>query len=381
MVLDVPLIPFNRASLAGQELQYVADAVKQGHISGNGPFTRTVEQRISQIAESPAALMTTSCTHALELAARILELGPGDEVVVPAYTFVSTAAAFALTGARPVFVDVDAMSLNLDVELVRAAISSRTKAVCAVNYAGFGYGLLELAELCSRENIALVEDNAHGFGAEYMGQKLGTFGIMSTLSFHETKNITCGEGGALTLNQPELLHRAEILREKGTDRARFLRGQVDKYTWVDLGSSWVASDLLAAYLLGQLDDFEGIQQDRMAIWSAYDSALRSWASSLGIRMPFVSPQVSHSAHMYFLRMTSLAQRTRFIDHMGQRGIMTVFHYQALNTSTMGKKYGGWLGQCPVAEEAADTLVRLPLYRDLSLSEVDRVIQATLEFRG
>jgi len=361
-------------------LTYVAQAVQRGHISGNGTFTREVEALLAQISGSPTALLTTSCTHALEMSARVLRLGPGDEVIVPAYTFVSTASAFALTGARPVFVDVSPLTLNLDVAAVEAAITPRTRAVCTVHYAGIAQDIDLLAELCSARGLVLVEDNAHGFGARFDGRLLGTFGQMATMSFHETKNVTCGEGGALAINDESLVALAEILREKGTDRARFLRGQVDKYTWVEVGSSWVASDMLAAFLLAQLESFEVIQGRRLAVWHAYDEQLRDWAARQGVRTPVVPLGAEHPAHMYYLRFDSLAQRSAFIAHLRQRQVMAVFHYQALNCSTVGMRLGGRPGDCPVSEEAADCLVRLPLFADMTPDELARVIEAVQEFR-
>lgn len=379
MTTDSSFLPFNRPSLAGSELQYIQEAITNGHISGNGSFTKRAEAELTRISGSAAALMTTNCTHALELSSRILQLGPGDEVIVPAYTFVSTAAAFALSGATPIFVDVVPQTLNLDVDAVSAALTPQTRAVVTVHYAGIADRVNDLATLCSAKDIPLIEDNAHGFGASYAGQPLGTFGAMSTLSFHETKNITCGEGGALTINDLRLVERAEILREKGTDRARFLRGQVDKYTWVEVGSSWVASDLLAAYLLAQLQQFDAIQHDRMGLWRSYDDALASWASEHGVRRPFVPGEAVHSAHMYYLQFGNLDQRTRFIDHLKAREILAVFHYQALNISEVGRRLGGRPGQCPVSENAANTLVRLPFYRDMKPWERDRVIEAVRSF--
>ena len=374
------LIPFNRPAIVGPELEYIADAVERGHISGNGYYTRRAEALLAAISGSPTALLTTSCTHALEMSARILRLKPGDEVIVPAYTFVSTASAFALTGARPVFVDVTPETLNLDVAAVAAAVTERTKAVCSVHYAGIAQDIDRLQRLCSGNGIPLVEDNAHGLGASFKGQLLGTFGQLSTLSFHETKNVTCGEGGALAINDETLVSLAEILREKGTDRARFLRGQVDKYTWVEVGSSWVASDMLAAFLTAQLEGFADIQRRRMGVWQQYDSSLLNWANESGVRTPFVPADAKHVAHMYYLQFSSLDDRTRFIDHMKRAGIMAVFHYQALNASTVGETFGGRPGQCPVTERAADTLVRLPLFADMNQVEVDRVIAAVLDFR-
>lgn len=379
MTADPSFIPFNRPSLAGRELEYIQEAIGNGHISGNGAFTKQAERELARISGSHAALMTTSCTHALELSSRILNLGPGDEVIVPAYTFVSTAAAFALSGAKPIFVDVTPQTLNLDLEGVEAAITPRTRAVATVHYAGIADQVDRLANLCASHEIPLVEDNAHGFAAKYGGRPLGTWGALSTLSFHETKNITCGEGGALTINDPSLVERAEILREKGTDRARFLRGQVDKYTWVEVGSSWVASDILAAYLVAQLEEFDAIQRDRMALWQAYDESLLDWAAEHGVRRPHVPALVEHAAHMYYLQFQDLDQRTRFIEHLKKLGILAVFHYQALNVSDVGRQLGGRPGQCPVSENAANTLVRLPFFRDIQPIERDRVISAVQSF--
>ena len=372
-------VPFNRPSFAGDELQNIAEAVARGHISGNGSFTLEAEELLARISGSPVSFLTTSCTHALELAARILRLGPGDEVIVPAYTFVSTASAFALTGAKPVFVDVDPLTLCLDPDLVLEAITDRTRAVCTVHYAGVGSRVDELQAICESKEVTLIEDNAHGLGAKFKGQYLGTFGQLSTLSFHETKNITCGEGGALNINDESFIVLAEILREKGTDRSRFLRGQVDKYTWVEVGSSWVMSDLLAAVLVAQLNAFTDIQASRTDAWNSYDLALGPWADEQGIRTPFIPLDSQHSAHMYYLQFEGLHTRDRFISHLRNENISAVFHYQALNTSLVGESFGGRLGQCPVSERASETIVRLPLYASLSSSEQERVIQATLNF--
>ena len=375
----LPLIPFNRPVIVGNELANIAQAIKKGHISGNGEFTKQAERLLSAVSGSKNVLLTSSCTHALELAARVLNLGPGDEVIVPAYTFVSSASAFALTGAKPVFVDVDPLTLNLDCELVESAFTSRTKAVCTVHYAGIARDIDRLAKLCQKNGIPLIEDNAHGLGGAFKEKNLGTFGSLSTLSFHETKNITCGEGGALALNDPQLLSSAEILREKGTDRAKFLRGQVDKYTWVGLGSSWVASDMLAAFLVAQLESFETIQSKRMQVWDTYDIELRDWARQNGVRRPHVPSELQHPAHMYYLQFNDVDTRTAFISHLKSKGIMAVFHYQALNCSKVGIELGGVPGSCPVSERAAETLVRLPLFSDMTAGELDRVLSATTSF--
>ena len=378
---DSHTIPFNRPATTGNELTYMADAVSRGHISGDGFYTRECERLIAARNAVQRALLTTSCTHALELSARLLNLGPGDEVIVPAYTFVSTASAFALTGARPIFVDVNPQTLNLDLVQVEASVSSKTRAICTVHYAGIADGIADLTRFAKNAGISLVEDNAHGFGASSNGQLLGTFGSMATLSFHETKNVTCGEGGALCLNEEGLLEHAEILREKGTNRNQFFRGQVDKYTWLEPGSSWIPADLLAAFLLAQLDSFDSIQARRMRIWTTYADNLSQWAIGIGARLPHVPATSEHVAHMFFLRMATLEQRSRFIEHMRKHGVMTVFHYQALNTSPAGIQLGGRAGQCPVAEEASETLVRLPLFADMTESELDRVVTAARSFRG
>jgi dTDP-4-amino-4,6-dideoxygalactose transaminase len=378
-VSSLALIPFNRPAVVGNELLNISQAIDKGHISGSGSFTLEAERLLSAVSGSENVLMTSSCTHALELAARVLNLGPGDEVIVPAYTFVSSASAFALTGAKPVFVDVDPLTLNLDSALVEEAITERTKAVCTVHYAGIAMDIDRLAELCRKSGIPLIEDNAHGLSGSFNGQLLGTFGALSTLSFHETKNITCGEGGALAINQRQLLDRAEILREKGTDRSKFLRGQVDKYTWVGLGSSWVASDMLAAFLVAQLESFETIQQSRTRTWNTYDAELRDWAAQNGVRLPHVPSNSKHPAHMFYLQFEDVDTRTAYISHLKKAGIMAVFHYQALNCSKVGIELGGVPGSCPVSEHAAQTLVRLPLFHDITDFERERIISASTSF--
>jgi dTDP-4-amino-4,6-dideoxygalactose transaminase len=374
------LIPFNRASFDGKELTYLAQAVLDGHVSGNGPFTRQAEAMLERRHGTGRTLLTTSCTHALELAARLLDLKPGDEVIVPAFTFVSTAAAFMLHGGTPVFVDVRDDTLNLDPDLVEQAITPRTRAICIVHYGGVAATPTRFRQIAEHHDLVLIEDNAHGLFGSFEGKTLGTFGQFSTLSFHETKNITCGEGGALHINESIWLDRAEILREKGTDRSRFLRGQVDKYTWVDIGSSWVLSDLLAGVLVGQLERYEEIQRRRQRIWELYDTELRDWARKFGVRTPFVPPSAGHTSHLYHLRLPDLRERTRFISHLAEADVMAVFHYQPLHLSGVGVLNGGRPGQHPVTERAADTLVRLPLYPSLTDDEVGRVVDSVRSFR-
>jgi dTDP-4-amino-4,6-dideoxygalactose transaminase len=292
---------------------------------------------------------------------------------------VSTASAFALFGAKPIFVDSRSDTLNIDASLIEAAITPRTRAICVVHYGGVACEMEKILELAKTHNLVVIEDNAHGLFAKYRGEYLGTFGSMATQSFHETKNITCGEGGAILVNDAALVERAEILREKGTNRSRFLRGQVDKYTWVDIGSSWVMSDLLAAILWGQLQRAKDINARRVSIWNNYDSHLRDWADKHGILRPFIPADCEHVGHVYHLRFREGEQRTRFISHMKEHQISCVFHYQPLHTSPVGQRFGGFVGQCPVSEHAGECLVRLPLYNTLSGDDQMKVIEAALSF--
>lgn len=370
---------FNRPAVTGREIDYIKDALARGVISGDGPFTRKCHELIEHVSESGKALLTTSCTHALEMTALLLDIQPGDEVICPAFTFVSSINAFVLRGARPVFVDVRADTLNLNEQLLEAAITPRTKAIVVVHYAGVGCEMDAILEIAGRRGLPVVEDNAHGFFGRYKGRPLGSFGRMATLSFHETKNVTCGEGGALVLNDHALVDRAEIIREKGTNRSRFFRGDVDKYTWVDVGSSYLPSELLAAYLFAQLESREAIQRRRHEIWACYNAGLASWGAATGVRLPVVPPHCDHPAHLFYLLLPTLAARTAFIAHMRARQILVVFHYQPLHLSEMGRRYGGAAGQHPVTEEAADRLVRLPLYFQLTDAEQQAVVEAVTTF--
>lgn len=374
------MIPFNEPSFDQLELDLLLQAARGGHSSGNGPFTHRAEGLLEEIQGSGRALLATSCTHALEMSARLLDLQPSDEVIVPSYTFVSTASAFMWNGARPVFADVSEKTLNIDLESVESLITERTRAICIVHYAGIGAEPEKFAEMSAKYGLTLIEDNAHGLGASYGSQKLGTFGSMSTLSFHETKNITCGEGGALTLNDPSLVERAEILREKGTNRANFLRGQVDKYTWVDNGSSWVMSDLLAALLVGQLERFHQINRSRLHLWHRYFESLSDWASDSNVALPFVPDRAEHVGHMFYLRLPNQEARDRFIQHMKQRGIFAVFHYQPLHTSPVGIALGQNIKSLPNSERAGQTLVRLPIFASLKDDKQTEIIEAVLKFR-
>ncbi len=374
-------IPFNRLSLVGHEMEYLQMAIQSGHVSGDGSFTKRCHQLLEGSLGVSRALLTTSCTHALEMAALLLDIQPGDEVIVPDFTFVSTINAFVLRGARPVFIDVRADTLNLDERLLEEKITERTRAILPVHYAGVGCEMDAIMEIAQRRGVPVVEDNAHGLFGMYRGRYLGTFGSMATQSFHETKNFSCGEGGALLINDPRYVERAEILREKGTNRSRFFRGQVDKYTWVDVGSSYLPSDMLAGFLLAQLEEREAIQGRRREIWHTYQGALGGWAASLGASLPVVPEHCEQSYHMFYLLMSNLEQRTRLIDHLRERGILSVFHYLPLHLSDMGQRYGGQPGDCPVTEDVSDRLVRLPFFYSLSGDEQEQVIDGVLSFKG
>lgn len=372
-------IPFNRPELAGCELDYVRDAVGRGHLSGDGFYTRRCQEHLSGLLGGARVLLTTSCTHALEMAALLLGIGPGDELIVPSFTFVSTVNAFVLRGARPVFADIRPDTLNLDEERLSALITPRTRAILPVHYAGVGCEMDRILEVAASGGIAVVEDNAHGLFGSWRGRPLGTFGSLSTLSFHETKNVFCGEGGALVINDPGLAARAEILREKGTDRSRFFRGEIDRYTWVDVGSSYVPSDLLAAFLLAQLEARETIQGRRCRIWERYQQELAGWALAHGVRLPVVPPHCRQPWHLFHLLLPSLAERQALISHLRDRGIQAVFHYLPLHLSEMGRRFGGRPGDCPVTESVGDRLLRLPCFAGLTEDEQARVIEAILGF--
>ena len=374
-------IPFNRADIGSRDLALLSKSISDGHISGNGPFTKQAESEISRVIGSHKTLLTTSCTHALEMSALLLNLKTGDEVIVPAFTFVSTASAFMLYGAKPVFVDVQHDTLNINPESVEAAITERTRAICVVHYGGVACEMEKLSEIAKRHDLVLIEDNAHGLFAKYKHQYLGTFGSLATQSFHETKNITCGEGGALIVNDPKLAERAEILREKGTDRTKFLRGQVDKYTWVDVGSTWVISDLLAAILCGQLERADDIYVKRMRIWNRYNIELTNWAENNNVMTPVVPDGCDHTGHVFFLRLATANSRDQFIRHLRDHGILAVFHYQPLHLSTVGRSLGGREGQFPVTEKAGDCLVRLPLFNSLTDAEQSFIINTVTEFNS
>lgn len=377
MTDPTPDIPFNRSSVIGRELEYIADAVTHGQIAGDRGFSKRCQTLLEQALGVSKALITTSCTHALEMSALLLDLKPGDEVIVPSFTFVSTPNAYVLRGAKPVFCDIRRDTLNMDESLIEGLITGRTKAIVPVHYAGVGCEMDEILRIAGCRGIPVIEDNAHGLFGKYKGRWLGTFGAMAAQSFHETKNITCGEGGALLINDDRYTMRAEIIREKGTNRARFFRGQVDKYSWMDIGSSYVMSDVLAAFLFGQLECWQRIQGNRRAIWQRYDEQLAGWCASNGVTRPTVPAHCEQAWHMYYLLFPSLESRQRMIDHLKAAGILSVFHYLPLHLSDMGRSFGGQEGDCPVTENVSDRLLRLPFYSCMSEAEQMRVIAEML----
>jgi len=373
-------IPFNRPFATGDELEYVRAAITAPKFSGDGPFTAECHRLLQQSLGIQKALLTTPCTHALEMAALLLNIGPEDEVIVPAFTFPSAINAFVLRGSRPVFVDVRVDTLNIDEVQIEQHITERTKAIFLVHYAGVGCELDTIMPFARRHKIAVVEDNAHGLYGKYRGQYLGTFGELATLSFHETKNFSCGEGGALLINDAQFNERAEILREKGTDRSRFFRGEVDKYTWVDVGSSYLPSDLLAAFLRAQLEHRDQIQSKRREIWEAYSRGLASWVEANSVRLPVVPSECEQSYHMFYVIMPSFESRQALISHLAGSGILAVFHYLPLHLSPMGLRLGGRKGACPITEDLSDRLLRFPFFAGMSSSEQSQVIDAVRAFR-
>ena len=368
-------IPFNRPAPVGREIEYVAEALAGGHWSGDGPFTRRCHDLLKSATKAHHALLTTSCTHALEMAALLLNVGPGDEVILPSFTFVSTANAFVLRGVRPRFADIRPDTLNIDPAQARTLITLRTRAIVAVHYAGIGCDMAALEALATDAGIALIEDNAHGLFGSFAGRPLGSFGAMSTLSFHETKNVSCGEGGALLVNDPALVRRAEILREKGTNRTAFFRGETEKYTWVDVGSSYLPSELNAAVLCAQLEQAAAIQARRRTLWLRYFEALVGWAARRGARLPVVPADCDPAWHLFYVLMPDAASRDEAIRELRARSILAVFHYLPLHLSPMGRSFGGDTGDCPVAEDASARLLRLPLFGSMTDEELQTVIAA------
>lgn len=371
-------IPFNRPSIIGNEVKYLRDAIRRGQLSGDGYYTGRCNAALSKMTGSHATLITHSCTAALEMAALLCDIAPGDEVIMPSFTFVSTANAVALRGGVPVFVDIDPDTMNIDPMRVEAAVTSRTKAIFAVHYAGYPADMDALQRIADAHRLMIVEDAAQALGSTYKGRPAGSLGDMATFSFHETKNITSGEGGALCISRPDLVPRAEIIREKGTNRSQFFRGEVDKYTWTDIGSSYLPGELIASFLFAQLEAADAILARRLSIFDRYTEAFADIAAHANIGLPKQPPHTVGNGHMYYLLMPDLMTRTVFIEHMKQCGIVTPFHYVPLHTSPAGKTLGRAHGPMDVTLRVSETLVRLPMFFDLG-SEVETVVDAVMAF--
>jgi dTDP-4-amino-4,6-dideoxygalactose transaminase len=373
---DAPYsIPFNLPFIIGKELNYIAQAVLDGNLAGDGPFSRKCCTWMEERFGAKKVLLTHSCTAALEMAAILCDVGPGDEVIMPSYTFVSTANAFVLRGAHPVFVDIRPDTLNIDETLIEAAITPRTKVICPVHYAGVACEMDVIMDIADRHKLLVVEDAAQAVDATYHGRYLGTIGHLGCFSFHETKNFIAGEGGALVVNDERFLARAETLRDKGTNRARFARGEVAKYTWIDIGSSYLPSELTAAFLFAQLEGAEQITSVRLAIWQRYMEGLSPLASKYPIGLPTVPPEAGHTAHMFYLILPSEAQRTAMIAHLKRSRIAAVFHYIPLHLSPMGEQLGYAAGDLPITEDLAARLLRLPCYFALDEEQQQLIIAA------
>lgn len=373
------MIPFSKPYIPAKSFSYLSDVFSSGRLSGDHIFTRKCHDFLEGRLLNRKVLLTTSGTHALEMSALLLGIEPGDEVICPSFTFSSTANAFALRGARLRFVDVDPVTMNITAEHIEQAITPKTKAVCVVHYAGVSCDMGPILELGRIKNIAIVEDAAQAIGSEYNGTPLGTMGAFGCLSFHETKNITCGEGGALIINNKESELRSEIIREKGTNRAQFFRGEIDKYSWWDVGSSFLPSDINAAFLYSQFEEFEYIQDQRMKIWNHYKENLSALVSRNLLEIPQIPSYAKHNAHIFFIKLADLNERTSFIKHMRENEIQTTFHYVPLHSSVAGKKLGEFVGVDRATTKESDRLVRVPLFTDLSFSTCDLICEKTYDF--
>lgn len=374
------MIDFNKAPFTGKETEYMQQAIQSGKMCGDGPFTKKCAEWIRAQYHVNHALLTTSCTHALEMAAYLADIQPGDEVIMPSYTFCSTADAFVMRGARIVFVDIRPDTMNIDERLIEDAITEKTRAIVPVHYAGVACAMDEILALAAKYNLKVIEDAAQGVNARYKGKPLGTMGDFGCYSFHETKNYTMGEGGALLFQDDAYLERAEILREKGTDRSKFFRGQVDKYTWVDFGSSYLPSDLNAAYLYAQLEIADQINRKRLQIYNYYHEALAPLEEK-GVERPFVPDYATHNAHMYYLKLKDLKTRTAFISYLREHGVQAVFHYIPLHSAAAGRKFGRFHGEDVYTTKESERLVRLPLYYNLEMDQAAYVADTILRFQN
>lgn len=376
------MIPFNKPPLVGNEVQYVLDAMQSPKISGDGPYGKKCQTWFEQKLGCARALLTPSCTHALEMAAFLIDIQPGDEVIMPSYTFVSTANAFVLRGARIVFVDIRPDTMNIDETLIEDAVTSKTKAIVPVHYAGVGCEMDAIMDIANRQGLFVIEDAAQGMMSTYKGKPLGTIGHLGTYSFHETKNYTSGgEGGLLIINDERFVHRAEIIREKGTNRSQFFRGMIDKYNWVDIGSSYLPCELQAAFLWAQLAKADDINQNRLSTWNAYYQALKPLEQFGQIVLPTIPAHCEHNGHMFYLKTKDLDERTALIDYLKRAGIATVFHYVPLHSSPAGDKYTRFHGRDRFTTSESERLLRLPMYFGLGEAEVNYVVSAIMEWYG
>jgi dTDP-4-amino-4,6-dideoxygalactose transaminase len=377
-VQNIDYIPLTKPFLNGNESSFVSKAIASLELVGDGPNTRRVEAQIAKLCNTAKAFFTPSCTDALDMCSMLLDLEPGDEVIVPGFTFTSTATAFAHQKATLVFADIDSGTLNIDPEHVENLITDRTKAIVVVHYAGIACDMDAFLGLASKHNLVLIEDNAHGFGGSYKERALGSIGDMAALSFHITKNIQCGEGGAFLTSDVAYAERAHILREKGTNRHAFLEGSIDKYTWVDQGSSFLAPDYVAAFLEAQLESFDYIQSTREHAWNRYHIELKEWAHQFDVTLPTIPTYARHPSHLFWLKLSDKSQRPDFISFLNKREIGVAFHYQSLATSPAGKRFGRTDGT-PISNSTAETLIRLPLFASINDSEIDRVLDAIKEW--
>lgn len=373
------MIDFNIPPYVGTEEKYIREAIQNRKLCGDGIFTKRCSQWMEETLSVRHALLTTSCTHALEMAAILTGIQDGDEVIMPSYTFVSTANAFVQRGARIVFTDIRPDTMNLDERLLEEAITPRTRAIVLVHYAGVACNMDPILEVARRYHLQVVEDAAQAIGADYKGKALGTIGDYGCLSFHETKNLTMGEGGALLFQKDEALEPAEIIREKGTNRSKFFRGQIDKYTWVDYGSSYLPSELNAAYLWGQFMEYQKIQQDRMETWNFYHQAFQELEQAGYVDRPVIPPYAGHNAHMYYLKVADLETRTRFLCYMKEQNILAVFHYIPLHSSSAGQKFGQFFGEDRYTTKESERLVRLPLYYGIGQENREKIAGAVKQF--
>ena len=372
-------ISFNKPPFIGKESEYVLDAVNKGHISGDGEYTKKCAKKLEELSGTKRALLTTSCTHATEMAALLSDIKPGDEVIMPSYTFVSTADAFVLRGATPVFVDIRPDTMNIDETLIEDAITSKTRAIVPVHYAGVGCEMDTIMDIARRHNLTVIEDAAQAIDSTYKGKALGTFGNFGCYSFHETKNISMGEGGALLIQNEDMIEPAEIIREKGTNRAKFFRGQIDKYTWVNYGSSYLPSDMNAAYLWAQLENIDTIQDRRLNVWKRYREGLTELADKEYIEFGVIPKECSNNAHMFYIKVKDLDTRTDLLKYLKENGIMAVFHYVPLHSAPAGRKFGRFNGEDRYTTKESERLIRLPLFYSITDEEVNFIIEIVKEF--